>query len=223
MKFKQYLLVACVFIATPSYAQVDIKTYENNCLTGEVKSCLVSGYANLNGVDTKKNVSKAKTLFNRACSSGNQEACHVLATRFDDPDSQKKLSDLCKSGHDLSCASKALSELEGIDREADVKKGIATAKAACENSGALSCAILADIYVGGLYEQKRDIAKGLNYLEKSCNLKFYASCNRVTKIYSEGKLTKANTEKVLQALSNKCELGDTKSCELVKNFRNNLQ
>lgn len=223
MKFNKYLLAVSVCIATPAMAQSSMETIESNCLTGDAKSCLVAGYANLNGVKAEKNVTKSETLFERGCTLGELEACHVIATRFNKSDSYKRLSELCSKGHDASCASKAYSELEGLSTKKNVKKGIQTAQASCGKSGSQSCTILASIYFLGLYNQKIDNDKGVSYLEKSCKLKMYSSCKQVAKIYSEGRLIKPNAEKVLESLSTMCSLGDKKSCSTIETYRGKTQ
>jgi len=87
------------------------ETYEEDCVKGQIASCMELASAYMNGTGTKRNVDEAVAIYERLCGRNAFEACAVLAGLYRNghgvEKNVKKAAELygraCKGGLRMSC------------------------------------------------------------------------------------------------------------------------
>ncbi|MCA9520339.1 MAG: protein kinase, partial [Myxococcales bacterium] len=149
------------------------------CDSGDAFACWASGRLFDLGLGTKRDVSRAQTLYRKACELGEGRGCRFLAYHLAGgkrSEVWQKLIKGCLARDAGSCVELGLMYEEGRGFPAkDLSIAQSHYQTACELKHAVGCARLAQLYLLGI-DGKRDARKATLYYRRACALGHAASC-----------------------------------------------
>lgn len=206
---EEYLSDADNFYKNKEYNKA-LPLYEKACSKGNLKSCMFLAGIYKKGktvnIDNEKSwnfYKKSFTLAEKQCMEDNVYACKTLSNLYENgygTNINLEKADFaafkaCNSGDAASCYKMARINADNIDDY------ILYADKACQNNLAYSCLSLGNTYLNGFNENmaeiKKDVEKGINYINKACEINS-EMCENIANIYISGDDLAQNYQKALK-------------------------
>lgn len=223
----------------PENRELSMKYYKKGCEVGFLTACHNLAVLYENVISHEKvitNIEQAKLIFEKNCEDDYTLSCFFIARIYllgkisQDLDYELGLSYLqktCDIGSSLDCimASKlaydfdeglslALYELACMSKT-NPKYNYYSDKKIQNAINAMACRYLGIGYFSGSeYIKKKNLAKGIKFYERACELKDLSSCLFLAKAYKNGepKPFTIKSEKVLKYLDMACSINHGESC-----------
>ena len=193
---KAFLLATILFVTILNNTAIALEdSLQESCDNSNMKACsmLALFYVDEDG-PLDKDVSKALTLFKKACNGDWASACHNAGYMYQagigvekDPHEAKwYYQKACREGYPNSCADLAIFYIQGTAVEKDNFKAVEFAEKSCDGDFGWGCNIL-----GGLYERgmglRKNLCSSLHFYGKACDNKFSNGCSNYARIVDETK------------------------------------
>ncbi|PAF48116.1 hypothetical protein BKH46_02050 [Helicobacter sp. 12S02634-8] len=189
----------------------EVRTLKTNCAAGDLESCANLGVKYALGQEVKKDMSGAKSLFEKSCQGGNPTGCYNLGVIDRDNKSYKKamqnFETSCEKGFGQSCYSIGVmyKNAEGVDQDLDHAASMFSQ--ACSLNNVYGCNDGCAYY--------KDDAQGdraLPLCQKACELGNGAGCFNASDLYFNKYQDIQNT---IAYAKRACDLGVAQSCSNV--------
>jgi len=178
------------------------------CKKGDLKLCVSTGKALIEGPVGSRNPEEAATLFTTACDGGELTGCVQLGTLhvtgLGIEKSEDKASALftkaCEAGDMLGCARQG--KLHYINRQG--KSAMAMTKKACEGGAIEGC-----LYLGKLYQEgigtKQKFEEARKYFQAACDGDEMVACSNLGVMVMRGEGGSKNISRAKELLQVACE------------------
>ena len=170
----------------------------------------------------------ARPLLDRACDTGNAEACGDLGQIYDSgwgiTQDHNRAAALflkaCNAGNVDSCLSLGVSYGNGNGVEQDYSHARDLFSLSCDKGNSLGCAYLGDIYKNG-YSVAQDYQRAVTLYTKSCESgqEYGYGCAALGAMYQNGYGAPKDSEKAKQLYGKACRLGSENGCNLLKSVQ----
>ena len=178
------------------------------CKGGDLKICVKTGKALIEGPIGQRNPEEASTFFKTACEGGEQSGCvelgtlHVTGLGVDK--SEERASALftkaCEAGVMLGCARQG--KLHYINREG--KPALSMTKKACEGGEVEGC-----LYLGKLYQEgigvKQKFEQARTYFQAACDGGSMVACSNLGVMLMRGEGGSKNVARAKEMLQAACD------------------
>lgn len=160
----------------------EISALKNSCLAGDLESCAKLGAKYALGQDVKKDLSAAKSLFEKSCEGKNPTGCYNLGVINRDKNDYKKALELfkvsCQKDFGQACYSVGLmyKNAEGVDQDLD--RSASMFQKACSLNNVYGC-----LDACAFYKDDAQGDKALPLCEKACELDNGAGCFNASDLY----------------------------------------
>jgi len=162
---------------------------------------------------------EAIPMLNRACASGNWEACEGLGRIYREglgvPKDPARAADLlgkaCDAGHGSACDTLGISYQTGQGVPQDYSKAASLYSKACDAGVAKGCNKLGLMYANGKGVAK-DESRAAALYRKACDAGEAMSCSNLGNIYASGRGVPRNDTLAVLLYRKACDAGDAAGC-----------
>ncbi len=162
------------------------------CSAKQVRSCVLLGRLEEQGLGGPQDVTTAQERFTKACDAGEAAGCFALGTAYSQGSFGGKVPKLayaafekgCKAGFQDACAQAGLMKADGTGTEKDLEGGIDAIEEACIKKSGLACAWLASLTSNGFGSLDGGATEVARFNERACELGHVTSCFVAADVYA---------------------------------------
>ena len=157
---------------------------KKGCDMGDPKGCVQLGALYLDGSAGKKDLTKAKAIFEETCAKKMGLGCYQLGLMYD--------------------------RGEGVEK--DLGKALSLYEQGCDLLSGPSCGIIGHRYLKGFGGVMKSSNEAVRHFEMGCEHGDQRSCREMADFYYEGKLIAQDTTQALRLYKQSCELFNAEAC-----------
>ncbi len=196
------------------------------CSDGDYNACFNLGQKYAEGINIKKDLTKAAKLYEKACKGGNDGGCFNLAVAYrnglgvnkDYTKSVEFYQKACDMGALDGCANLAFMYDKGLGVEKNRQLSMNFSQKACDGGITGACYNLSLQHI-----QNKDFTQAREASIKACDKEHAGACFNLGLMYVKGDGVKKDNEEAYKYFSKACDRGAKEGCEYAKsNFRTHI-